>query len=460
MVGLIEVGNLTVVQRVANAINLNQYGHCPSNPQYSAHFTPPTFAGMGLGYLIARYPVAPGQPRVTGTPQPIGDTVPFATPLVPPTVAALFDRPPFLLEATIRQDNGASFPITILLNHLRSLSGIADPSAPAPGSQTQQEGWPTNGHRVREKRVQAAAWLSGWIQNRQQSFPTVPIVVMGDLNAFEFSDGYVDVVGIIAGQPAPASQVLLPASQIASAPPVVPVNPPLANLVDALPGAQRYSFNFAGNAQTLDHMLVSAATFAAVDTLEAAFARIDSDYAGLELRRARLGPSGGGSRSDRRLLRSARLPLGGSRGDRQRGGEPGAAERGGPVPGAGQQSRPERGEQRPARPDAGRTVRRLLGERQPTRRLELLRLCAAGREPGRELPACELAGRQRELRGHRPAGGDPGRRHHHPHRHHRQRDRGPDSGGQHGQRGGAAPGGSRVRQWLRMILEAIGARRV
>ncbi|MCS6989219.1 MAG: hypothetical protein NZM06_06830, partial [Chloroherpetonaceae bacterium] len=65
-----------------------------------------------------------------------------------------------------------------------------------------------------------------------------------------------------------------------SAPPVVPVNPPLANLVDALPGAQRYSFNFAGNAQTLDHMLVSAATFAAVDTLEAAFARIDSDYAG------------------------------------------------------------------------------------------------------------------------------------------------------------------------------------
>ncbi len=35
--------------------------------------------------------------------------------------------------------------------------------------------------------MQAAAWLSGWIQNRQQSFPTVPIVVMGDLNAYEFS---------------------------------------------------------------------------------------------------------------------------------------------------------------------------------------------------------------------------------------------------------------------------------
>lgn len=282
IVGLIEVGNLAVLEKLRDAINNNQFGHCPNNPQYSAHFTPPTFAGMGTGYLIARYDVDPGpgiQPRVIGTPAPIGDTVPFATPVTPPTVAALFDRPPFLLEATVHQDNGASFPVTILLNHLRSLSGIADPTPPSPTSQTGQEGWPTNGHRVREKRVQAAAWLSGWVQNRQQTFPTVPIVVMGDLNAYEFSDGYVDVVGIISGNPAPANQVLLPASQIASAPPVVPVVPPMSNLVDALPANQRYSFSFAGNAQTLDHILVSAATFSAVDTLGVAFARINSDFA-------------------------------------------------------------------------------------------------------------------------------------------------------------------------------------
>ncbi len=282
VLGLIEVGSLSVVEKLRDAINNNQFGHCPNNPQYSAHFTPPTFVGMGTGYLIARYDVDPGagvQPRVSGTPTPIGETVPFASPVTPPTVAALFDRPPFLLEATIHQDNGASFPVTIVLNHLRSLSGIADPTPPSPTSQTGQEGWPTNGHRVREKRVQAAAWLSGWIQNRQVSFPGVPIVVMGDLNAFEFSDGYVDVVGIISGNPAPASQVLLPASEIASAPPVVPVVPPLSNLVAALPANQRYSFNFAGNAQTLDHILVSAATFSAVDTLGVAFARINSDFA-------------------------------------------------------------------------------------------------------------------------------------------------------------------------------------
>jgi hypothetical protein len=282
ILGLIEIANLTVLEKLRDAINNNQFGHCPNNPQYSAHFTPPTFAGMGTGYLIARYDVDPGpgvQPRVSGTPVAIGDTVPFASPATPTTVAALFDRPPFLLDATMHQDNGASFPVTVLLNHLRSLSGINDPTPPSPSSQTGQEGWPTNGHRVREKRVQAAAWLSGWIQNRQTSAPTVPIVVMGDLNAFEFSDGYVDVVGIISGNPAPASQVLLPASQIASAPPVVPVVPPLSNLVDALPAAQRYSFNFAGNAQTLDHILVSAATFSAVDTLGVAFARINSDFA-------------------------------------------------------------------------------------------------------------------------------------------------------------------------------------
>jgi predicted extracellular nuclease len=283
VLGLIELGSLSVLEKLRDAINGNQYGHCDFDPQYSAHFTPPTFAGMGTGYLIARYEVAPGVTRVAGSPYAIGGTeVPLITPQVPPNVAALFDRPPFVLDATVQQDNGASYPITVVLNHLRSLLSLTDPRVPGSGSQTAAEGWATNGHRVREKRLQGAAWLADWIQQRQLDQPETPILVMGDLNAFEFSDGYVDVVGILKGQPAPPDQVLLARSEIPGSDPQldpVAVDPPLLNLVEVLPEGERYSFVFAGSAQTLDHILVSEALLDTVDALDFDFARINADFA-------------------------------------------------------------------------------------------------------------------------------------------------------------------------------------
>ena len=36
------------------------------------------------------------------------------------------------------------------------------------------------------------------------------IVLVGDFNAFEFSDGYVDVIGAVTGTPAPVDQVAAP----------------------------------------------------------------------------------------------------------------------------------------------------------------------------------------------------------------------------------------------------------
>jgi predicted extracellular nuclease len=283
VLGLIELGTSSVLEKLRDAINGNQYGHCDFDPQYSAHFTPPTFAGMGTGYLIARYEVAPGVPRVSGTPYAVGGSeVPLITPLVPPTLAALFDRPPLVLDATVHQDNGAGYPITVVLNHLRSLLSLTDPRPPNPGGQTAAEGWPTMGHRVREKRLQGAAWLADWIQQRQLAQPGVPILVMGDLNAFEFSDGYIDVVGILKGEAAPPDQVLLARSQISGDDPQldpVAVDPPLLNLVEVLPEAERYSYVFAGSAQTLDHILVSEALLATVDAVDFDFARINADFA-------------------------------------------------------------------------------------------------------------------------------------------------------------------------------------
>ena len=83
-----------------------------------------------------------------------------------------------------------SFPITVIVNHLRSLIGIDDPS---------------DGPRVRAKRRAQAEFLANLVQQRQLADPAERIVVVGDFNAFGFGDGYVDVVGTVRGAPTPAA---------------------------------------------------------------------------------------------------------------------------------------------------------------------------------------------------------------------------------------------------------------
>lgn len=152
----------------------------------------------------------------------------------------LNDRPPLVLQAEYIA-NGASFPITVIGVHGRSLNGIEGTSADA--------------NRVRQKRLEQALELANYIQAIQVADPGRRIIVTGDFNAFEFSDGYVDVVGIITGN-------LDPNGAIQPIPPDLPdldvVDPDLVNRVNDLPAGERYSFVFGGSAQTLDHMLTTA----------------------------------------------------------------------------------------------------------------------------------------------------------------------------------------------------------
>ena len=144
----------------------------------------------------------------------------------------LHDRPPLLLEATFL-DGDDEIPFAVLNNHTRSLNGIDDPDG-----------------RVRQKRLEQAQSIAGEAQNLQTARPTRPLVVLGDLNAFEFTDGYVDVVGQIRG-------VANPLENILSGPDLV--SPNLELEVLRLPRQERYSFVFEGNAQVLDHALTSKA---------------------------------------------------------------------------------------------------------------------------------------------------------------------------------------------------------
>ncbi len=143
----------------------------------------------------------------------------------------LHDRPPLLLEGRYT-GNGQDFPLAVMVVHNRSLNGI-------------------DTLRVQLKRLAQAESIATMVQNYQTADAVTPLIVLGDFNAFEFTDGYVDVLGHIKGDFDPAES-LQSGSDL--------VDPNLVNQVELLPAAERYSFNFRGHAQTLDHALTSNST--------------------------------------------------------------------------------------------------------------------------------------------------------------------------------------------------------
>src|SRR5690606_13116005 len=104
----------------------------------------------------------------------------------------LNDRPPLVLDAVVNFADGRALPVTVVTVHQRSLSGVNSEDAAGTG---------TLGDRVRQKRQRQAEFLAGVLQNMQQADPERNIVVLGDFNAFEFSDGYADIMGTVTGAP-------------------------------------------------------------------------------------------------------------------------------------------------------------------------------------------------------------------------------------------------------------------
>jgi hypothetical protein len=146
----------------------------------------------------------------------------------------LHDRPPLLLEGSFVIGSTSS-PIAVMAVHNRSLNGIDHP---------------VDGPRVRQKRLEQAQSIAQKVQGLQDADPNVRLVVTGDFNAFQFSDGYVDAVGQIAGSFNPGDNLLFGPDL---------VDPDLTKQVLSLPAEEQYSFIFDGSAQVLDHILTSQA---------------------------------------------------------------------------------------------------------------------------------------------------------------------------------------------------------
>lgn len=146
------------------------------------------------------------------------------------------DRPSLALHAHV-QGPTTSLPqdVTVVVNQLQSLLNVELNDA--------------TGANVRAKRQVQAESLATYLQGRQSNNPNEAVISLGDYNAFDFNDGYVDVVGTVRGVPAPADQVALASPSL--------VSPPFVDVDAANPGAERYSSLSNGNAQSLDHVLVS-----------------------------------------------------------------------------------------------------------------------------------------------------------------------------------------------------------
>jgi len=231
-----EVEKLGVLQVLASKIN---------SDDASLTYTPYLVEGNDVGGIDVGFLVRSGVTVNSVTQLGASETLSVDGSL-------LHDRPPLLLEATLA--NGCE--ISVLVVHMRSLIDIDSP---------------TNGSRVRQKRHEQAVSVANMVQDQQTANPNINLVVTGDFNAFQFTDGYVHVLGQIMGTPASASEALIPGTEV--------VNPDLTNAVLSLPANEQYSFVFEGSAQVLDHTLVSQTLQASVTGIQ--YARANSDAAAI-----------------------------------------------------------------------------------------------------------------------------------------------------------------------------------
>jgi predicted extracellular nuclease len=249
IIGFEEVENLSTLQTIAATVNADTVANGGADPQYVAYLEEGNdIGGIDVGLLVKSSRV-----NVLEV-QQYGKDEMYVNPLNHQP-ELLNDRPPLLLRATVHTGVYDDATITVIANHLRSLNGVDDPA---------------DGPRVRAKRLAQAEYLARLIQDRQSANAAEHIVAVGDYNAFEFNDGYVDVINTIRGDAPPDDQVLA-ASTAGDL-----VEPNLTDLVTLAASANRYSYVFAGSAQELDHVLVTQSTLAIVDDVQ--WGRVNADF--------------------------------------------------------------------------------------------------------------------------------------------------------------------------------------
>lgn len=141
----------------------------------------------------------------------------------------LHDRPPLVMECSVLNGTN-SIDLTVICVHNRSLNDVDTKDF------------------VREKRFRQAEDIAEYVDSLLDADPGKNIIVTGDFNCYQFTDGYVDGLGMITGNLDPQGAML-------EGEDLVDID--LRNQIYSLPFEERYSYVHEGNSSALDHMLTS-----------------------------------------------------------------------------------------------------------------------------------------------------------------------------------------------------------
>jgi len=246
VLGVAEVESLKVLKTLADKINADAVAANQPNPKYEAYLEEGNdIRGIDVGFLVKSAKV-----KVIKVEQLAKDEK-LSTEGAK-DFEKVFDRPPLLISVEVQDaKTNQPFAETVIMNHFKSYGGIDDPK---------------DGDRVRNKRRLEAEWLANFLVERQKANPNERIFVCGDFNAFQFNDGYNDLIGILQGKSDP--NVLAPSKTA--------YQTDLVDMVNFIDPKNRYSYSYDGSAQVLDHMLVNKPGMQRI--LKFGFARVDADF--------------------------------------------------------------------------------------------------------------------------------------------------------------------------------------
>jgi hypothetical protein len=247
ILGVQEIENINVLTDLANKISSDATAAGQADPVYLPYlFLATDGTGINTGMLVKSTRVTTVKAEQFG----LATTFTNAS----GNQAVLNDRTPLVVHVGIKRGGGQpDYPVTMISVHQRSLIDVDDPTS--------------TGATVRLKREAQAEYLAKLIQGYQAAGEHV--VTVGDYNAFEFSDGFVDSLGVVTGNPVAPTQVVTP-------PVAGLVNPALVDLVTLLPATERQSYVETGSAQVLDHVVVTSDLVPTETRL--VYAHIDSDF--------------------------------------------------------------------------------------------------------------------------------------------------------------------------------------
>jgi predicted extracellular nuclease len=252
IIGLVEIFDLADLQALRDEINNDAVAAGDPNPQYEAYLIEAD-GTTGDNDQDVAFLVKTSRVSVTSVTQEREEET-FVEPGTGNT-AILHDRPPLVLDATVDPSGANPRRVIVISNHLRS---FIDSELVA-----------GDGPRVREKRKKQAESLADLLDELQDNNAGVPVISVGDYNAYQFSSGLDDSVSVIKGTPRPDEQIVVDQSPDL-------VDPDYYNLIDNLPVSEQYSFIFEGTPQALDHHIVNTAALSRNTRI--AIARVNSDF--------------------------------------------------------------------------------------------------------------------------------------------------------------------------------------